>query len=178
MQKSLPSGTLLSAPTSLSGPGSGKGTEELSRACQGSAVSHPREAGAGLEFGGPALHGDLPAWAASNSLALLPLHPLGEGAVLQGALPLEKTPATPGPLQALGLGSGYPSTRHRPWAGRGRGGQTPLEVCWSMAAPSPLPLQPQEAPAQSERGPHSGHPGSRGHCWGPGIFCWSTEPRA
>lgn len=40
MQKSLPSGTLLSAPNSLSGPGSGKGAEELSRACQGSAVSH------------------------------------------------------------------------------------------------------------------------------------------
>lgn len=107
----------------------------------------------------------------------------GEGAVLGGALPLGKAPAAPGPLQALRLGDRCPRARHRPWAGHGSGGQTLLEICWPVRASSPLPLQPQGAPVWSsdvrgDRGPHSGHPGSSGHHWGPGILCWSTEPRA
>ena len=87
----------------------------------------------------------LPALAAS-------LHPGagggGRGPFSKGLFPWRSLPSScTRASQPLGLGGGCPGTGHRPWAGPGGGGQAVLAVSWPAAAPSPLPLWPQEAPA-------------------------------
>ena len=122
------------APASLPGSGSGKGSEELRGACQGSAVSRPREAGASLEAGGPPLCGDGPA---SDSRLWLPLFTLGRGGGAGGPSPRGSSPGeasrrrVPGPRSLWGWEAGAPAP------GTGLGLALEVEARLSLRSPGP-----------------------------------------
>lgn len=105
----------------------------------------------------------------------------GQGALLQGALPLEKPPVVYQGLAAFGVGRRVPQHRAQalgwPWRWR------PGCPCGLLARGGPLTPSPVASGSPSPGlgdggggGPGLRHPGSSGCPWGPGIFCWSTEP--